>query len=175
MAKSSLREFQEGILLKLKQASEESGSISTSRLGVTVGHKKILIHLRDVREVLPMPTVLSVPLTQPWFLGVANVRGNLYNITDLAHFIGLPTTKKTSNSRIILLSSEVTTQAALMIDRLVGLRNIESMQLKALEQCDQKNTFLSQQVFEDAEGNEWFELNIEVLLQDKVFIQPTLI
>lgn len=174
MAKSSLREFQEGILFKLKQAAEQGETVSTSRLGVTVGSKKILIHLSDVREVLPMPSVLGVPLTQPWFLGVANVRGNLYNITDLAHFIGLPATKKSSNSRIVLLSSEITTQAALMIDSLVGLRNIEVMQAKATPDSVHGSAFLSQQSFEDSEGNEWFELDVGALVQDKVFIQPTL-
>ncbi|MES2012524.1 MAG: chemotaxis protein CheW [Pseudomonadota bacterium] len=178
MAKSSnLREFQESILLKLKQAVEQGGAVTTSRLGVTVGEKKLLINLSDVREVLPMPSVQAVPLTQPWFLGVANVRGNLYNVTDLAHFIKLTPTQKSANNRIVLLSSEVTTQAALMIESLVGLRNIDTMQVKTLAHADQSNvdgSHFIKQAYEDADGNEWLEIDINALVQDKVFIQPTL-
>lgn len=178
MAKTpTLREFQESILLKLKEAAEHSGEVSTSRLGVTVGEKKLLINLSDVREVLPMPPVQTVPLTQPWFLGVANVRGNLYNVSDVAHFIGLPPTKKSSSNRIVLLSSETTTQAALMIDSLVGLRSVESMQLKTAADGNNVNDdhiFLSKKRNIDTDGNEWFELDIGALVQDKTFIQPTL-
>ena len=173
---SSLREFQESILLKLKEAAEHGGETSTSRLGVTLGEKKLLINLSDVREVLPMPLVQAVPLTQSWFLGVANVRGNLYNVTDLAHFIGLPATQKSTNNRIMLLSSEVTSQAALMIESLVGLRNVETMQLKMLNDANDANqdhTFLSKHAYIDVDGNEWFELDIDALVRDKIFIQPT--
>lgn len=179
LAKSSnLRQFQESILLKLKEAVEHAGENVTSRLGVMVGEKKLLINLTDVIEVLPMPFVQAVPLTQPWFLGVANIRGNLYNVTDLAHFIGQGTTKKTSSNRLVLLSSEVTTQAALIIESLVGLRSVESMQLKTLSEAEIANhahEFLSEKMYIDTEGNEWFELNIGSLVQDKLFIQPTLV
>ena len=176
MAKTqTLRQFQESILLKLKEAAEHSGEVSTSRLGVTVGEKKLLINLSDVREVLPMPSVQTVPLTQPWFLGVANVRGNLYNVTDVAHFIGLLPTKKSANNRIILLSSETTTQVALMIDSLVGLRSVEAMQLKTIaDNANDDDVFLSKKMYIDVDGNEWFELDIGALVQDKIFIQPTL-
>ncbi len=131
MAKTSnLRDFQEAILLRLKEASSKEGAVSTSRLGVNVGSKKVLINLNEVTEVLPVPPMQSVPLTQPWFLGVANVRGNLYNITDLAQFMGLPPTPKSANNRIILINSDTTTQAAIVIDSLVGLRSTETMKKK---------------------------------------------
>lgn len=176
MAKSSnLREFQESILLKLKQAIASDGVVSTSRLGVTVGGKKLLINLVDVSEVLPMPLVQAVPLTQSWFLGIANIRGNLYNVADLAHFIKSPATQRSVSNRIVLLSSEVTTQAALMIESLVGLRNLDTMQLKA--QASSKNIdnlHFIKQTYEDADGNEWFEVDIDAFVQDRVFIQPTL-
>lgn len=171
MAKTSnLREFQESILARLKEAAEQGDAVSTSRLGVTVGTRKLLINLNDVREVLPMPPVQSVPLTQSWFLGVANVRGNLYNVSDLAHFIGMPPTPKSANNRIMLLNSETTTQAALMIESLVGLRSIDAMQLKPLANV---GDFFSKQVYEDVDNNEWVEIDIDALVQDKAFIQPT--
>ena len=174
MAKTSnLREFQEAILLRLKEATAKGGAVSTSRLGVNVSSRKVLINLSQVSEVLPVPPIQFVPLTQPWFLGVANVRGNLYNITDLAQFMGLPPTQKSANNRIVLINSETTTQSALLIDSLVGLRSIEAMQ--ALEESAESNeTFFSNKTYQDADKNKWFELDVEALVQDKSFIQPTI-
>lgn len=173
MAKTSnLREFQEAILLRLKEATAKGSAVSTSRLGVIIGSKRVLINLNQVSEVLPVPPMQNVPLTLPWFLGVANVRGNLYNITDLAQFMGLPPTPKSTNNRIVLINSETTTQAAIVIDSLVGLRSIEAMISKP--KTKNKEAFFSKNLYEDGDKNEWLELDIEALVQDKAFIQPTI-
>lgn len=171
MAKTSnLREFQEAILAKLKDAANQGDTESTSCLGVAVGKKKFLIHLDAVKEVLPVPPILSVPLTRSWFLGTSNIRGNLYNVTDLAQFMNMSPTVKSLNNRIMLLSTETTTQVALLVDSLVGLRNINQMQPgQNSEECQQ---VFSKQKLIDAEHNEWFELDTEQLVQDKYFIQP---
>ncbi|MBA3696949.1 MAG: chemotaxis protein CheW [Methylotenera sp.] len=171
MAKTSnLREFQEAILQRLKEVATQGSAVSSSRLGVTVGAKKLLINLNEVREAIPVPPVQSVPLTQPWFLGVANIRGNLYNITDLAQFLGMPPTPKTSNTRILLLNSETTTQAALVVSSLVGLRSVDTMKVK---DTSNKEIFFNKQTYEDTENNEWLEVDIDMLVRDKDFIQPT--
>ncbi|HNU66540.1 MAG TPA: chemotaxis protein CheW [Methylotenera sp.] len=176
MAKTSnLREFQEGILQKLKEATSQGAAESTSRLGVMVGEYRLLINLTAVTEVLPVPTLQSVPLTQPWFLGVANVRGNLYNITDLLQFIGKPALPKTIHSRILLLNSLNTTQTALVVTSLVGLRNIESMKVKQKAIIERGLLdLLIKQVYEDENQQTWEELNIEALVQHQDFIQPTI-
>jgi twitching motility protein PilI len=173
MAKTSnLREFQEAILLRLKEATAKGSAVSTSRLGVIIGSKRVLINLNQVSEVLPVPPMQNVPLTMPWFLGVANVRGNLYNITDLAQFMGLPPTQKSTNNRIVLINSETTTQAAIVIDSLVGLRSVEAM--KSKPKTKNKEAFFSKNSYEDGDKNEWLELDVEALVQDKAFIQPTI-
>lgn len=173
MAKNSnLREFQETILLRLKEATAQGAATSTSRLGVMVGARRVLINMSDVREVLPMPPLQPVPLTQPWFLGVANVRGNLYNITDLAQLMRMPSTPKSSSNRIVLLSSEETTQSALLVGGLIGLRGADVMHVKNVGSED--GIPFSKKVFEDVDQNEWVELDIDALIQDKDFIQPTL-
>ena len=173
MAKTSnLREFQESILLRLKEATEKSGAVSTSRLGVMVGTKRVLINLTEVTEVLPVPPIQQVPLTLPWFLGVANVRGNLYNISDLSQFMGALPTPKSSDNRIVLINSDITGQVAILINSLVGLRSVEAMKHKA--KAKNKETFFSKNSYEDVDKNEWLELDVNALMQDKNFIQPTI-
>lgn len=171
MAKTSnLREFQEAILAKLKDVASQVGAESASRLGVIVGAKKYLVRLNDLREVLPVPPILQVPLTKAWFLGTANVRGNLYNVTDLAQFLGMAPTHKSVHNRILLLSTETITQAALLIESLVGLRNLQEMQVEKLDEND--DGYFAVHKFVDADKNQWLELDIERLVQDKNFIQP---
>lgn len=171
MAKTSnLREFQESILAKLKDAANLVGVESSSRLGVMVGSTRFLINLSDVKEVLPLPPILPVPLTQSWFLGTTNVRGNLYNVSDLAHFMGMSPTVKSVNNRILLLSTETTTQVALVVDSLVGLRSVKDMHTETAGDNDAR--LYSRQKFTDAQGVVWYELDIETLVQDKSFIQP---
>lgn len=169
MAKSSLREFQESILLKLKEATSQGAAESTSRLGVMVGHQRMLIKLSEIVEVLPAPSIQLIPFTQPWFLGVANVRGVLYNLTDLAQFMRLPSHSRSSSNRILLLNSHSISQTALLVTSLIGLRNTVDMQVKQASSSAQ----YARQVFVDTEQNEWIELDIEALVRDEDFIQPT--
>jgi len=171
VAKSSnLREFQEAILAKLKDAANQVGVASSSRLGVIVGAKKYLVRLHDVREVLPVAPILDVPLTKPWFLGTTNVRGNLYNVSDFAQFMGMPATHKSMHNRILLLSTDTTSQVALLVDGLLGLRSLQEMQIEALDNDNQQYFALRKLV--DDEKNQWLELDTERLVQDKSFIQP---
>lgn len=172
MAKTSnLREFQESILLKLKEATQQGSVASTSRLGISSGSKNYLINLNEVKEVLPVPPLQSIPLTKPWFLGIANVRGNLYNISDLAQFMGMPPTHRSINNRIVLLSTESTTQVALVIESLIGLRSVEAMQL---QKNNDMNLAFSKKSYVDDDNNEWFELDIESIVQNQDFIQPNI-
>ena len=171
MAKTSnLREFQEAILAKLKDAASQAGAESSSRLGVVVGTKKFLVRLNEVREVLPVPPILSVPLTKSWFLGTANVRGNLYNVSDLAQFLHMPPTHKSANNRILLLSTDTTSQVALLVDGLLGLKNLQDMQTDVLD--EDSHQYFAKQKLIDEDKTQWLELDTENLVQDKNFIQP---
>ena len=74
----NLREFQQNLIdrLQAKDMSEER----VSTLGVQIAGRNWLVDLADIGEVLPLPKLISVPFTKPWFRGVANVRGNLYAV-----------------------------------------------------------------------------------------------
>ena len=81
----SLRDYQRELAERLRQADSTR---SASKLGVQVGSETWLIDLVEAGEVIPVPPITPVPLTRPWFRGVANVRGNLYSVVDFAAFLG---------------------------------------------------------------------------------------
>ena len=51
-------------------------------LAVEAGPDRWLLALSDAGEVLPVPDVQTMPLTKSWYLGLVNVRGNLYGVTE---------------------------------------------------------------------------------------------
>ena len=53
---------------------------SAGLLGVQAGPDYWLLDLADSGEILPLPPFTSVPLTRPWFCGIANIRGSLYGV-----------------------------------------------------------------------------------------------
>jgi len=59
-----------------------------------------------------------------------------------------------------------------VVGSLIGLRSIDAMQVKQVASGDE--ILFSKQVYEDVDKNEWVEFDIEALVQDKEFIQPTI-
>src|SRR5438876_12090296 len=77
-AKLNLRAFQQELATRL--AAKTTAEVEQSRLGLACAGAQWLIRLADAGEVIAVPSMASVPLTKPWFLGVARIRGNLYSV-----------------------------------------------------------------------------------------------
>ncbi|MCB5184084.1 chemotaxis protein CheW [Methylobacillus gramineus] len=165
----NLQAYQQNILDRLKSVATDQEA-TVSRLGVYAGGERYLISLRDISEVLPVPDILSVPLTQPWFLGMTNVRGNLYAISDLARLVGITrhAAQITAESRILLIHGDFEINAGFLVDGLAGLRNIS--ELKALELvADVPGWTIAS--YEDDNNHKWEALDIGLLLNKKEFMQ----
>jgi twitching motility protein PilI len=170
MAKSklNLQAYQQDILARLKSLAEGGHAASSSKLGVKSGPTDWLVALDEISEVLPVPDVMPVPLTNSWFLGMANVRGNLFAVTDLSAFAGYAPTSVSSESRILLVHNRFGINAGLLVDRLIGLRSLDEMQ----PQDGTKDTPAWQlRRYKDAGGQSWDELDIGVLLSQNEFMQ----
>ena len=62
---------------------------SRAWLAVEVAGTGLLLPLHQAGEIFPLPPMLPLAHSQPWFLGVANLRGGLHGVVDLACFLGL--------------------------------------------------------------------------------------
>jgi twitching motility protein PilI len=170
MAKGlDLRQYQEDILVRIKDQTRLADAGTRNRLGVRVGEHRVLVDLRDISEVLPVPEMHPVPLSQPWFAGMANVRGNLYAVSDLALFAGLPASPRTPASRILLVHQKFKAGAALLVNAILGLRPMEQMQ----EQPEDARSgeWLGTRAYRDASGETWLETDIEKLLATPAFMR----
>ena len=165
--KSSLREFQQSLALRLRDAASRKTVLS--RLGFQVGQEKWLVNLSDVSEVIPVPNIVPVPLTLPWYRGVANIRGKLYSIADFAAFQEQPAIGIGMERRVILVAEKLIEGSGLVVSRMLGLHNPE------LFTPESTNNYVAKPwikgAYRDAGGTRWYELDLSGLTRDARFLE----
>lgn len=164
--RTGLREFQLSVAERLRTAATRA--TLSSKLGFQVGGSNWFVSLHQVSEVIPMPPFVPVPLTQPWFRGVANVRGNLYSIVDFSAFQGGEPTSVGTERRVILVSDKLVGGAGLLVSRMLGLRNPEHF--TAGERPADAAPWVGA-VFKDAAGASWQELDLARLAKEQGFLE----
>ena len=156
----NLREFQQGLIDRLQAADTAGTRIST--LGVQIAGRNWLVEMGDISEVLPLPPVAAVPYAKPWFRGVANMRGNLYSVTDMAAYHYGSVTPGSIQNRVLLVAGRYAFNAALLVDRVLGLRDARDWQQ------NDAGGFIE---YRDGQGGAWRKLNIPGLLEQEKFLQ----
>ena len=124
-----LREFQSALSEKLRRA--QSAPLAINRLGLQIGPHRLLVDLADAGEILAVPDIAPVPLTKPWYRGLANVRGNLIGIVDLSLYAGGPATPLDKESRVLTFSSDLRFAVGILVSRMLGLRSAADLAAQA--------------------------------------------
>jgi len=165
-ARLDLRSFQKELASRL--ASKTAAQVESSRLGIACGARRWLIRLGDAGEVIAVPPVVTVPLTKPWFLGLANIRGNLYSVIDFPAFLGDGKVAGGSLARLILLSPRGGESVGIVVERVLGLRNLAQFTAEPID-----DGVASWQVacWRDAERVSWREIDLGLLARDPAFLQ----
>jgi twitching motility protein PilI len=164
--KPSLREYQAAVAERLKDASNQGASAS-SMLGFIAGGENWLVELNKVTEVLPVSGVEPVPLTQEYFVGVCNVRGNLYSVIDFTQLNDKPAAKAATENRLLIIPNDALHGASILVTRMAGLRNPDTFKKDTLPSG--VKPWVSA-VMRDAEGQPWYVLNIEALTKHQKFL-----
>ena len=130
MAKrEALRELQSRLAERLQQARTEVRVLSW--LAVECAGLGLLFPLPTAGEIFAVGTLLPVPHTQAWFMGVANLRGGLHGVVDLAAFLGLrsPISREAvrEQARLLSLNARSGANCAVLVDRLAGLRSADQL------------------------------------------------
>lgn len=174
--KEALRELQQRLAERLQMVRQQAPA--RNWLAVDIGGHGFLLPLDQAGEIFPLTAIQAVPHSQDWFVGVANLRGQLHGVIDLAGFIGLPrrATRTAAESggrdagRIVALNASLQVNAALQIDRLLGLRNALTLTANSDEASALKPHFVGQQLV-DAQGRTWYELDLAALVADEAFLK----
>lgn len=78
--------------------------------------------LGEVSEVIYYPTYTPVPNSKPWLRGLANIRGRLLTITDLAEYCS---GEKSTNQNLqkVLCISHQDNYVGLAVDQVLGIQH----------------------------------------------------
>src|SRR5450755_4450893 len=120
--KQALRDLQTRLAERLQAARTEP--LGRSWLAVECGQRGFLFPLREAGEIFAMSPLLHVPHSHRWFLGVANLRGHLHGVVDLAGFLGVKTVDAgRDHARLVGFNQSLDINCVLLVDRLSGLRS----------------------------------------------------
>lgn len=163
-----MKDYQLALTEQIKNVTEAT---TTTVLGMAIGETRWLVHMSEVTEVLSVPKLTPVALTQPWFLGMTNVRGNLYGITDLSLYLGGSPTQVNKKSRVFLSSPRYSVNSGLLVDNMLGIRSLSDFEpMESLDDSVPAQTNLAGKC-KDKEGRVWYVLNLQELLQEEAFLQ----
>lgn len=101
-------------------------------VGFQLGGQEFLADMGQVSEILQPPRVTKVPGVRSWVLGVANVRGRLVPVMDLAGMLGL-TSKAGWRSRRVLVVEQGDFLTGLLVDAVLGMQQFPVDSMQAME------------------------------------------
>jgi twitching motility protein PilI len=173
--KQALRDLQQRLAQRMQAARETSQAASW--LAVEAAGVPLLLSLRQAAEIFTLVPIKPVPYAQPWLLGVANLRGGLHTVVDLAGFLGLRDAAAApraelgaaTGTRLVAFNPELNINCALLVDRLLGLRGDEQL-LPEDEDAAARPRFAGPRM-RDAEGRVWQVLDLEALAHHPQFLR----
>jgi twitching motility protein PilI len=172
MAKrEALRELQSRLAERMQAARTQERVLSW--LAVESAGRGFLFPLQQAGEIFVAVPLLGVPHTQDWFLGVANLRGGLHGVVDLASFLGVKAPSSAAaptreQSRLIAFNPNLNVNCALLVDRLAGLRSVQ--QLSAAEADGRPRPPFVGGSWLDGDGRAWQEIRLAELAADPQFL-----
>jgi len=173
--KDALKALQDRLAERLKQA--QSLPPAQNWLAVDVAGHGFLLPLADAGEIFPQGPVQHVPHCQSWMMGIANLRGHLHVVVDLAGFLGLSTPVQTAKvakdfkleGRLVAFGNHFQINAALRVDRLLGIRRPDEMR-PVVQSANNRPHFVTH-AWKSADERVWHELNLSALAADDVFMK----
>ena len=169
--REALRELQSRLAQRLQAARTEARTAAW--LAVECGGQGLLVALPTAGEIFSVAPIRTVPHAVPWFIGVANLRGQLHGVVDLAAFLGLRPTMAAPESvrehaRLLALNANLGSHCALLIEKLAGRRSAEQLTAEAASEGRQPGFAGAR--WRDAEGRVWQEIDLPALAQNEQFL-----
>ncbi len=162
-----MRIFQTDLVERV-QAARDNVDTRENLLGVMIGKKEWLLDLHEIGEIVPMSSISRVPLTQDWYLGLLNIRGNLVSVIDFARYQGLGLTDIEPGCRVITFSPSLGINCGLLVTRVIGLRNIAEMHPQP-DKVESDAPWVGQ-VFHGTDSRVWTRLSFTAIAQEQRFL-----
>lgn len=169
-----LREFQERLTERLRHAT---AAPVAARLAMIAGERGYLVDLAEAGEIVPVPpSFATVPMTQPWFRGLINLRGAPTAVSDLSMFAGGAAVEITKEARVLAFSPRLALNAGLLVSRIQGLKALDALRETgqggpaAGEAAQSAGECWLGRTWADDTGRLWRELSLQQLALDERFL-----
>ena len=138
-------------------------------VGFMLAGQQFVVDMGQVAEILQPPRLTKVPGVRSWVLGVANVRGRLVPVMDLAGLLGL-SSRANWRSRRVLVIEQGDILTGLLVDAVLGMQQFPVDTMRELSDVD---SALENYIHHGFERNDkvWSIFRIDELIQSPEFMQ----
>jgi twitching motility protein PilI len=170
--KEALRDLQTRLAERLSAARSQDRS--DAWLAVESEGRGFLFPLTQAGEIFAPTAIVPVAHAKPWFLGVANLRGGLHGVVDLARFLGIQRAEPSADvgrvrAQLVAFNATLEINCALLVDRLAGLRGAEQLTIEP--DTEQSRPSFVGGRFRDAAGCLWQEILLSELAHHDAFLR----
>lgn len=152
-------------------AASDSEQMLGDWIGVAfrIGETKLACSIDRVHEFLPLPGLTRVPGTQPFILGLANLRGDLITVIDLACYLTGERSTITMRSRLLAASLRGR-PVGLLVDEVYGQKHFVTGDSRkpALPKGSPLEGLVNKQHRSGTEN--WQELDLDILFSSPKFL-----
>lgn len=138
-------------------------------VGFSLAGQQLIVDMNQVSEILQPPRLTKVPGVRSWVLGIANVRGRLVPVMDLAGLLGLPS-KAALRSRRVLVVENGDHLSGLLVDAVLGMQQFTLEEQKGIANLDPAIAKFCPTGFEK-DGQIWPVFKLQELAQAPEFLQ----
>ena len=157
--KQALRDLQSRLAERLQAARSQARG--QSWLAIECSGRGFLLPLREAGEIFALAPI-----------GVANLRGHLHGVVDLAGFLGVKTHETgREQSRLVGFNHALDINCVLMVDRLSGLRSEDELSPELGDDDALARPGFAGARLRDAAGRPWQELKLSELASDETFLR----
>ena len=134
-----------------------------------MGESRLACNIDRIGEILPCPQSTPVPGAKPWIIGLANVRGELLTVVDLAWYLTGVRSPMTNSTRL-LASTLNKAPIGLLIDEVFGQRHFIDSDAVAAELEDESPLGGVVSKRHDLGNESWHELDLDRLFTTPEFL-----
>lgn len=166
--KDALRELQVRLAQRLQAVRDQPREAGW--LAVECAGAGVLLPLAQAGEIHAERVLTEVPHAAEWMVGVANLRGHLHTVVDLARFLRLrDKVPALAGAQLVVLNTALHVNCALRVDRLLGLRDPSMLERLPDDPAVQRPAFAGS-IWQDKAGRRWQELSLAAMAEDPRFL-----
>ncbi len=107
-----------------QQAGDTQLTSRWSGVAFILNRQYYIAPLGEIAEVMPVPESTPVPRAANWLTGIANVRGRLLPLTDLAAFLGQRQPRAEATAKVLIID-QPSLFSGLIVDDVLGIQHFD--------------------------------------------------